>query len=95
MRHRLFAPVSSPASDAVLAEVFCGVAGLLTMAIGFHEVCSMELEAPARLLGFSVSLLLGLAIVGIGVLGGIKQHRVALSLSSSSSSSSSSSLPGA
>jgi hypothetical protein len=92
MRHRLFAPVSSPASDAVLAEVFCGVAGLSTMAIGFHEVCSLELEAPARLLGFSVSLLLGLAIVGIGVLGGIKQRLVA---SLAVSSSSSTSLPGA
>lgn len=86
MRHRLFAQVSSPASDAVLAEVFCGVAGLLTMAIGFHEVCSMELEAPARLLGFSVSLLLGLAIVGIGVLGGIKQRLLASSSSTTSAS---------
>jgi hypothetical protein len=92
MRHRLVLPVSSPARDAVLAEVFCGVAGLSTMAIGFREVCSLELEAPARLLGFSVSLLLGLAIVGIGVLGGIKQRLVA---SLAVSASSSTSLPGA
>jgi hypothetical protein len=56
----------------MLAEVASGVAGLAIMAVGAVRVFEMELEEPARLLGLAVAVLVGLGIVGIGLLGGIK-----------------------
>lgn len=81
-RRILTRTVSTPESDAWLAEGASGVAGLAIMASGMHRVFTFELDEPGRLLGLAVAILLGLAIMGIGLLGGIKA-RQAMALSTS------------
>jgi hypothetical protein len=72
LRRILTRSVTTAESDAWLAEVASGVAGLAVMGIGMHRVFTLELDEPGRLLGLAVAMLLGLAIIGIGLVGGIK-----------------------
>lgn len=73
MLRRIFTrTISTAESDAWLAEVASGVTGLAIMAIGMQRVFALELDEPGRLLGLATAILLGLGIIGIGLLGGIK-----------------------
>jgi hypothetical protein len=75
LRRILTRTISTAESDARLAEVASGVTGLAIMAIGTQRVFALELDEPGRLLGLAVAILLGLAIMGIGLLGGIKARQ--------------------
>lgn len=71
-RRILTRSVTTRESDAWLAEVASGVVGLSIMGIGAQRVFALELDEPSRLLGLAVAILLGLGIIAIGLLGGIK-----------------------
>lgn len=72
LRRFLTRPIGTPAYDALLGEIGSGVAGLGIIAVGAVRVFALELDEPARLLGLAVAVMLGLAIVAIGLPGSIK-----------------------
>jgi hypothetical protein len=72
LRRILTRTISTAESDAWLAEVASGLTGFAIMGIGMHRVFTLELDEPQRLLGLVVTMLLGLAIIGIGLVGGLK-----------------------
>jgi hypothetical protein len=72
LRAFLNRPVGTPEYDARLAELGAGIAGFGIMGVGIHRISELELDEPARLLGFAATLTLGLVLVAIGQLGGLK-----------------------